>query len=63
MPNDIYLLTTVPTMAQRILDQGGIIIINWFPIHLGIKGNELADRLAEKGFPPNPMIIHPSLKS
>lgn len=62
MPNDIYLLTTVPTMAQRILDQGGIIIINWFPSHLSIKGNELADRLAEKGLPPNPMIIHPSRK-
>ncbi|XP_069993571.1 uncharacterized protein [Penaeus vannamei] len=62
MPPDIYLLTTVLTIAQRILSQGRRIIINWVPSHIGIYGNMLADKLAEKGrgMPPSSMIVNPS---
>lgn len=50
MANDnTYLLTTVLTTAQRILDQGGRIVINWVPSHTGIRGNERADRLTGTG--------------
>ena len=60
--DNIYLLTTIGTITQRMLAQGRRIIINWVPSHIGIRGNELADRLAEigRGMPPNPMIIHQS---
>ena len=60
--DNIYLLTTILTITQRILAQGRRIIINWVPSHIGIRGNELADRLAVsgRGMPPNPMIIKPS---
>ncbi|XP_063606451.1 uncharacterized protein LOC134781261, partial [Penaeus indicus] len=60
--DNIYLLTTILTIAQRILAQGRRIILNWVPSHIGIRGNELADRLAVsgRGMPPSPMIIAPS---
>ena len=47
IPQDNTLLTTVLTIAQRILNQGRRIIINGVPSHIGIQGNELADRLAK----------------
>lgn len=52
------------TIAQRILAQGKRIILNWVPIHIGIRGNELTDRLVEngRGKHPNPTTIYPSRK-
>ena len=50
VPKDnIHLLTTILAKAQSILSQGRRVIINWVPSHIGIKGNEAADRLAESG--------------
>lgn len=61
MPNDnIYLLPSLLTLVQRILAQGRI-ILNCVPRHIGIKGNELADRQG-RAIPQNPMIVKPSRK-
>lgn len=64
MPNDVCLLATVLTIAQRILAQGRGIIIYLVPSHIAKRGNELFDRIAknDKAMPTNPMINHPCRK-
>lgn len=61
MPNvKFYLLTSVLTVAQKVLVQGRR-IINLVPSHIGIRGNQLADRIVEtnRGMSPNPPKFHP----
>ena len=63
MPNDIiFLLTSVLYNAQVILAQGRRVILNWVPSHIGIEGNERADRIAElgKGLPITGPALYPS---
>lgn len=54
---NIYLLTIVLTIAQRLLSLNWHIFINWMPID--IRGNELADRSATQqgvGHSSNPRV-------
>ena len=62
-PSDnIFLLTIVLALCQRILGRGRRVILNWVPSHIGIPGNERADQLADvgRGRPPEALVIHPS---
>lgn len=61
MPNDIYLLTTILTIAQCILSQGGCIVLNWVIGQIIIWGNVIVHQLAAlgKGELPNDMVIYP----
>ena len=44
--DNVYLLTSILHQLQRIHAEGRRVILNWVPGHIGVKGNEAADRAA-----------------
>ena len=63
VPRDnIRLLTTIQVLLHRLQSEGRRVILNWVPSHIGVIGNELADKAAEiaRKRPRVDLVIHPS---
>ncbi|XP_076041774.1 uncharacterized protein LOC143025660 [Oratosquilla oratoria] len=46
--DNIYLITSILLLLQQLREQDRKIVINWVPGHIGIAGNEEADREAKR---------------
>ncbi|KAG0719567.1 hypothetical protein GWK47_050197 [Chionoecetes opilio] len=61
--DNIHLLTSTLLLAQRLAARGCKITLNWVPSHVGLNGNETADRAAKSAaaLPSPTTAVLPSL--
>ncbi|KAG0703356.1 hypothetical protein GWK47_024867 [Chionoecetes opilio] len=61
--DNIHLLTSTLLLAQRLAARGCKITLNWVPSHVGLSGNEAADRAAKSAavLPSPTTAVLPSL--